>query len=133
MCSSDLAQKLNAPASVENTAGIYFDNNPAVITNTTLNTLTYGSLTMVREEDIMSTGLLVFPNPSQGNATVRLSDEFVGRIDLQLFDLKGQLLQRISRRSKTFLIERGDLPTGTYLLRAVDERGTERVTRMAFE
>ena len=118
---------------LNNTADIYFDNNPAVITNTTLNTLTYGSLTMVRESDIADMGLLVFPNPSQGNATVRLSDEFVGRVDLQLFDLKGQLLQRISRRSKTFLIERGDLPTGTYLLRAVDERGTERVTRMAFE
>lgn len=118
---------------VKNTADIYFDNNASVVTNTTLNTMTYGSLTAVQETTSGSTGLLVFPNPSQGNATVRLSDEFVGRVDLQLFDLKGQLLQRISRRSKTFLIERGDLPNGTYLLRAVDERGTERVTRMAFE
>ena len=118
---------------VNNTADIYFDNNAPVITNTTLNTLTYGSLTMVQENDLLGAGMLVFPNPSQGNATVRLSDEFIGRVDLQLFDLKGQLLQQVSRRSKTFLIERGELPPGTYLLRAVDERGTERVTRMAFE
>jgi len=112
---------------------IYFDNNAPVITNTTLNTLTNGSLTAVEESAADSEGLSVFPNPSQGNATVRLSDEFTGRIDLQLFDMKGQLLHQMSRRSKTVLLERGDLPVGTYLLRAVDERGTERVTRMAFE
>lgn len=129
----DHIEELPEGTLARNTADIYFDNNAPVITNTTLNTLTYGSLTMVQESDLTDAGLLVFPNPSQGNATVRLSDEFIGRVDLQLFDLKGQLLQRISRRSKTFLIERGDLPTGTYLLRAVDERGTERVTRMAFE
>ncbi len=110
-----------------NTADIYFDNNAPVITNTTLNTLTYGSLTMVQESDLVDTGLLVFPNPSQGNATVRLSDEFIGRVDLQLFDLKGQLLRQISRRSKTFLIERGELPTGTYLLRAGEPRAGDLV------
>ena len=131
--SIDHIAELPEATPVNNTADIYFDNNAPVITNTTLNTLTYGSLTMVREADNTSSGMLVFPNPSQGNATVRLSDEFIGRVDLQLFDLKGQLLRQISRRSKTFLIERGDLQTGTYLLRAVDERGTERVTRMAFE
>jgi uncharacterized repeat protein (TIGR01451 family) len=118
---------------LNNTADIYFDNNPAVITNTTLNTLTYGSLTAVEETAMDASGLSVFPNPAQGTATVRLSDEFTGRIDLQLFDMKGQLLHQLSRRSNTVLIERGDLPVGSYLLRAVDERGTERVTRMAFE
>jgi uncharacterized repeat protein (TIGR01451 family) len=117
---------------VNNTADIYFDNNAPVITNTTLNTLTYGSLTAV-EESVTDAGLSVYPNPSQGNATVRLNDEFIGRIDLQLFDLKGQLLQQISRRSKTLLIERDGLPNGTYLVRVVDERGTERVTRLVFE
>ena len=131
--SIDHTTGLTEGTQVKNTADIYFDNNAAVITNTTLNTMTYGSLTAVQETDPDDGSLLVFPNPSQGNATVRLSDEFIGRVDLQLFDLKGQLLQTISRRSKTFLIERGDLPNGTYLLRAVDERGTERVTRMAFE
>lgn len=118
---------------VNNTADIYFDNNDAVITNTTLNTLTYGSLTSVEETGTEEDGMAVFPNPAQGNATVRLSPAFTGRIDLQLFDMKGQLLQQVSRRSNTVLIERGDLPNGAYLLRAVDERGLERVTRVAFE
>ena len=131
--SIDHLQDLPEGTVLNNTVGIYFDNNAPVITNTTLNTLTYGSLTAVEETAMDDEGLTVFPNPSQGNATVRLSDEFIGRIDLQLFDLKGQLLQQVSRRSNTVLIERGNLPNGAYLLRAVDERGTERVTRMAFE
>lgn len=130
--SIDHLQGLSEGTTLKNTADIYFDNNDPVITNMTLNTLTYGSLTAVDEEGD-DCALSVFPNPAQGTATVRLCEAFTGRIDLQIFDLKGQLLQQLSRRSNTVLIQRGALPEGSYLLRAVDERGTERVTRMAFE
>lgn len=129
----DHVQDLPEGTVLNNTADIYFDNNAPVITNTTLNTLTYGSVTAVAEEAAMGEGMQVFPNPAHGTATVRLSDDMLGRVDLQLFDLKGGLVQQVSRRSSTVVLERNGLPAGSYLLRAVDERGTERVARLAFE
>ncbi len=119
---------------LKNTAGIYFDNNAPVITNTTLNTLTNSMQTSVAE-NMMSGGsdMTVFPNPSQGTATVRLSDDFQGRVDVALFDVSGSEVLRTSRRANTVLIDRGTLPDGVYLLRATDERGTERTTRLVFE
>lgn len=119
---------------LNNTADIYFDNNAPIITNTTVNTLTYGEVTAVAESTAPEPdGILVFPNPAQGNATVHLGELLQGRVDIQLYNAAGTLVRQISRRSNTVLLERGDLPVGTYVLRAVDERGAERVTRMAFE
>jgi len=127
------AEGLEEGTELNNTAGIYFDQNAPVITNTTLNTLTYGSFTSVEDNAASSGDMLVFPNPARGTATVRLGDDFTGRIDVQLFDMRGQLQQQVSRRSNTAVLERGALPAGTYLVRAVDDRGTERVTRLVFE
>jgi uncharacterized repeat protein (TIGR01451 family) len=128
---------LGAPAEgtvLNNTADIYFDNNAPVITNTTVNTLTYGGVTAVAESaGPVTGGIRVFPNPALGSATVHLGSELDGRVDIQLFNASGALVRQLSRRSSTVLLERGDLPVGTYVLRAVDERGAERVTRMAFE
>lgn len=118
---------------VNNRADIYFDSNPAVLTNVTLNTLTYGSLTGITEAMTpSSSGIDVYPNPTQGTATVRISDLLVGRIDVNLFDATGGLVRQYSRRSNTLLIERGDLPDGVYFLRATDERGTSLMARLEF-
>lgn len=125
---------LEEGATLTNSAAIYFDLNEPVITNTTLNTLSYGPLAAVEENGAPGEdGVLVFPNPARGTATVRLGDEFSGRVGIQLFDVRGQLRLEVARRSNTTVIERGDLPAGTYLLRAVDEKGLERVARLIFE
>jgi uncharacterized repeat protein (TIGR01451 family) len=118
---------------VNNRADIYFDTNPPVLTNVTVNTLTYGSLTGMAEAMLpSSSGIDVYPNPTQGTATVRISDLLVGRIDVNLFDATGGLVRQYSRRSNTLLIERGDLPDGVYFLRATDERGTSLMARLEF-
>jgi uncharacterized repeat protein (TIGR01451 family) len=118
---------------INNTADIYFDNNAPVITNTTLNTLGDGSFTGVEESTTSTDDLVVLPNPARGTTTVRLGNAFQGRVDLQLFDVSGALVQQMTRRSSTVLVDQGTLPAGVYLLRASDESGTERTTRVAFE
>jgi uncharacterized repeat protein (TIGR01451 family) len=116
-----------------NTAEIYFDSNPAVVTNTTLNTLTYGILNGLAEEaDVEADALAVYPNPAQSNATVHMGPAFAGRVNVSLFNAAGTLVQELSRRSNTVLIDGSALPEGIYILRAADERGTERTTRVAF-
>lgn len=118
---------------LNNTADIYFDNNAPIITNTTVNTLTYGQVTAVAEVPVGTDGILVTPNPAMGTATLHLGPGLNGRVNVQMFNASGSLVRQIVRRSSTVLLERGDLPVGTYLLRAVDERGRERVARLAFE
>jgi len=48
---------------IENTAAIYFDNNPPVITNTAFNTLSYG-LVGAEELPFQTEGFALFPNPA---------------------------------------------------------------------
>ncbi|MBK9759688.1 MAG: VCBS repeat-containing protein [Flavobacteriales bacterium] len=116
-----------------NSVGIYFDNNAPVITNTTFNKLGDRTVTGVDEMLSSSNELMVLPNPAQGSATVRLGESFQGRIDLQLFNASGAMIRQLTRRSSTVLLEQGELPKGVYLLRAADEIGTERTTRLVFE
>ena len=119
---------------INNMANIYFDNNAPVVTNTTLNTLTYGMQTGVVDGMISGgSAMSVFPNPAQGTTTVRLSDDFQGRVDVDLFNATGGIVRHVSRRANTLIIDRGELPDGVYLLRATDERGVERTTRLEFE
>lgn len=118
---------------VRNRAAIYFDSNAPVITGQTLNTMTYGELTGITEEmTAPSDGISVYPNPSQGTATVRMSEDLSGRIELNMYSATGSLVKQYTRRANTVLIDRGELPDGVYLLRATDERGVERTTRVEF-
>ncbi len=118
---------------IHNTAEIYFDNNPAIATNTTLNTMSYGIMNGVEETlPLLDDAIAVYPNPAQGNATLHMGAAFTGRVDVSLFNAAGALVKQVSRRSNTVLIDGAALPEGVYILRAVDERGTERTTRVAF-
>lgn len=116
---------------VHNTADIHFDANPAIVTNTTLNTLTYG---LVGMEDLHEPAQIsVVPNPAIGSATVYLGEALQGRVAVSMIDTEGREVRRVLRQSNTVVIDRGALPDGIYLLRATDERGTEAVTRLAWE
>ena len=118
-------------AEVTNTASIYFDTNPAIVTNTVLNTLTYGVVGIA--EAGLSGGLEVHPNPVQDNAVVRLGEEFQGRTDLLLNDALGRTVRAWSISGDRAELRREDLPRGLYLLRAVGREGTERVVRVLMD
>ncbi|HEY0978055.1 MAG TPA: T9SS type A sorting domain-containing protein, partial [Flavobacteriales bacterium] len=121
---------------VENTAAIYFDLNPPVITNTTWNTL--GTLSTGVEEKVIpldDDAITVFPNPAQGSTTVRFGNAFKGRVQVDLLDATGRLIRTVNRRSDTVTITGNDLPSGLYFLRAVsdDGNGIVRTARVIFE
>ncbi len=53
---------------VKNTAGIYFESNPAVVTNTTSNLMVNSIPTTQIETVTFNNKIKVFPNPSKGLA-----------------------------------------------------------------
>jgi uncharacterized repeat protein (TIGR01451 family) len=59
---------------LNNTANIYFDFNPAVITNTSLNTLVYELDANVEELSNLNNQVLVYPNPANKILTIDLQN-----------------------------------------------------------
>jgi uncharacterized repeat protein (TIGR01451 family) len=57
-----------------NTANIYFDFNPPVITNTSLNTLVYELDAGIEDQTNSTNNLLVYPNPAQNTLTIDLQN-----------------------------------------------------------
>ncbi|MBL8000631.1 MAG: T9SS type A sorting domain-containing protein [Flavobacteriales bacterium] len=117
---------------VQNVAGIYFDLNPPIITNTVYNTLTYAT-SVEPVPAVGEGGLLVYPNPARDMAAVVLGAEIPGTVELTLIDVTGRQVRgwRAVGGTRTD-VPRGDLPAGLYFLRATAP-GLERTARLVFE
>lgn len=80
---------------IRNSAGIYFDFNEPVITNTTLHTVQENFLITVDVKDVAlrpGLELTVFPNPAAHSAQFRLSSGGIERGLLQVWNAQGQLV-----------------------------------------
>jgi uncharacterized repeat protein (TIGR01451 family) len=94
---------------IENTANIYFDFNPPVITNTTVNTV------------VMPTGLSsasplnfeLYPNPAEDEIQIKSSHLKGGH--LNIYDISGRLLLKIEMESDEELIPVRSLCQGVYI------------------
>ena len=72
-------------------------------------------------ETLALSQLTIYPNPATANFHLKLSNNYRGNVQLQLFDLTGRLIQKQEfRKTETQLqssINVANLPTGMYLLR----------------
>lgn len=94
---------------VENTAHIYFDFNPAIVTNTTKNTLVERLPSVSTFDDHLSIDVKIFPNPTSGLV------QFSERMDqIELYDLRGKLIL-VDRNVEKVDISRN--LNGTYIAR----------------
>jgi uncharacterized repeat protein (TIGR01451 family) len=99
---------------IYNTGHIYFDWNPAIVTNTTYN---FNSALGISE---LENEVVVYPNPVgdlltiQGNTTI---------VSIQLVSISGQLIEVFEPKSTTVSIDTESLTTGIYLLQIQTENG----------
>ncbi|MGB5943036.1 MAG: T9SS type A sorting domain-containing protein [Leeuwenhoekiella sp.] len=100
---------------VENTASIYFDQNPAIVTNTTQNQ--FVALNLATEtSEVFASQIKFFPNPVNNGLNIKFSK--IGDYDIQLYDLSGKLV--MTAHSKNKMQERlslTNITTGIYLLK----------------
>ncbi|HPI55439.1 MAG TPA: T9SS type A sorting domain-containing protein, partial [Chitinophagaceae bacterium] len=102
-----------------NTAGIYFDNNPVVITNT--NVLQYGTpegLTSISSKQ----NIQVFPNPMEQQATLVLPKS-AEQATLRIFNRLGSCVFQRTVSGQQIYLERNQLADGLYMIE-VNDRGT---------
>lgn len=117
----DMVQGLTPGTTIENTAYIYFDSNPAIITNTAKNTIE--SLSSLNELNNSTAGLevIVFPNPMTESTTFSVQNEQVKAFSLELYDMTGKLVvQKDSDNSPQLTINKNTLEKGVYMYKVID-------------
>ncbi len=99
---------------LHNSAGIYFDYNQVVLTNTTLNTIDYhlglGDLAKG------SASITLQPNPFKQFTTV-VVEGLKGAATLEIMDLSGRIVREVPATDGLFTVYRGDMASGLYLFR----------------
>lgn len=111
---------------VENSAAIYFDYNPPILTNTAFHTIcaTCHLTNITNGSIIVSNPVLeqpawdvkIYPNPLGGSQlTIQQNSPTPCRVEL--FDLNGLLLQQQALQHSSSTLELQDLPAGAYFLR----------------
>ncbi|MBC8046191.1 MAG: T9SS type A sorting domain-containing protein [Fimbriimonadaceae bacterium] len=98
---------------IENSAAIYFDYNPAVITNTTKNTLI--QITNITELE-SSTQIKLYPNPVSKYLTINFTNIINGEIYFIISDLSGRIMmsEMIAANRNSSTIDISKLVTGFY-------------------
>jgi hypothetical protein len=67
---------------------------------------------------------VVFPNPMRDGATLRISPEISGPVEVILLDLQGKTwLQKAGIMEKEVALPRGQLPAGMYFIRLRHAQG----------
>ncbi len=106
---------------IENNAGIYFDFNPPIITNTVFNTIgDIEALTTppTQVPEIYSEGydIRVYPNPFSSTTTFEISYSKSGPLSFELYNLIGERVKVISEiTGDSFIFDRENLSDGIYI------------------
>ena len=110
---------------IENSAGIYFDFNEPVITNTVFHTLGRDFLEVVNSTISPGFNLSweVYPNPSQGNIVIELAGEIPTDARLLIFNSLGEPLLQLPCNGERTKASVAHLPAGWYHLQLRDAAG----------
>ena len=128
-----LKEALSIGERIRNQAAIYFDANPPIFTNTTLNTVS--NINKVRTRDPLPE-LEVFPNPNRGTFRLNVPATYQGQeAVLSVYNVAGQLVhtqQMIDAAQQNIVLT--DLAAGVYLLRlSVDGKAATEWTLVAIQ
>ncbi len=101
---------------VENTSHIFFDYNPAIVTNTTSITMTYKlpQLKVLRRAIPDNVGVRLRPNPFSKTALLEFENPDKDVFELQISDVLGKIQQTEKSHNNFIVLERKDMPQGMY-------------------
>jgi hypothetical protein len=102
---------------IENTAHIYFDFNPAIVTNTATNTIV--APTIVRDVVNVTPNSYIFPNPT---SDVLYIDAVLKTQEVKILDVAGKLVKLITPQSNSVNVS--ELPTGIYFIQLINKNKT---------
>ncbi len=123
----DQDDRLPAETRIENSAGIYFDFNAPIITNTVFHTVKE-FIDIINETVVVADPSLtvnIAPNPIKDGARIWVEGLSAQSTDLhlQLFDASGKLQRTMAGDDDGFWLQRGNLPAGMYFFTISNEQG----------
>jgi uncharacterized repeat protein (TIGR01451 family) len=103
---------------IPNTASIYFDSNPPIITNT-FNT---EFVTSLGNSQFAAVDVMVYPNPAHGIVTVSIAATAGNLETITLYDMVGKMVKKVSGISETqSTLDISVLAKGLYLMEVFTE------------
>ena len=124
---------------ITNTAYIYFDYNPPIITNTTLNTLNDAVASLEAHDDDLTDDsdleLKIYPNPASEVVNIKINEvQTTGNARINVINLMGQTVQEntvtLSAGSNKIKLKVNDLAKGNYLVQVNLQDGTSMVKHL---
>jgi uncharacterized repeat protein (TIGR01451 family) len=112
---------LSANTVITNTADIYFDFNPPVITNETFNTMVYTIPTGISLVNKSAAKITVKPNPFSDNAIINFNNKLNQPYSLLIYSMDGQLIEKQSSNESSIQINSNKMNTGVYLFDLINE------------
>lgn len=100
---------------IENTAFIYFDFNPPVVTNRVVHTIGVDFLEgIIIEDPGPAYPAKVFPNPFEEETNIEIPGFEGELLDMRLLDMSGRLIRESRHTGPDFVFSRNALPAGLY-------------------
>jgi fimbrial isopeptide formation D2 family protein len=112
---------------IENTAEIYFDFNPAIITNTFQTTFVPNLSTSTFD----GSNLVIYPNPAREMVQVSMTNSTETLSKIVIYDMIGKMIKTISGNNVPQVsIPVNDLATGVYLMEITTETNLKQVKKL---
>ena len=108
---------LDEGTSIHNSADIYFDFNPPVITNQTTHVIGYNfidTLSSIYNPNFPQIAVTIAPNPFSETTQIELKGSTSTNHQFQIFNAIGNLIKEESFFGNKFLFEKGNLSRGIY-------------------
>jgi hypothetical protein len=105
-------------AVIENTAAIYFDFNPPVITNTTINTVVAPTTIAEPEPELIG----IYPNPTNGMVIIKSGAELNY---IRISDITGRTLFEQSASGNILMLDLTKFNSGLYFVHTEHSKGKE--------
>ena len=115
---------LTPGTTINNTAHIYFDFNPAIVTNTTLNTVEFP--THVSNVTNGAISAKVYPNPANNELTITTEGK---NFSAQVYDVLGRAVATSVTNTGKAVINTSSLANGMYIL-TIKADGKEMTTKI---
>ena len=115
---------------IPNTASIFFDYNPPIITNT-FNTEFVAPLNNL---DFNSGNFIVYPNPANGLVQISLKNNFDTIQNVTIFDVLGKIVKKVEAvNSNQTNINISQLSSGVYMVEVITENNLKQVKKLVIK